>query len=85
MHLETPASLSNNRAFFFHFLPRTNGIVALPFLLLVQVLRKLLILKRFQGTPTTIGEHVHKKRLALGLTQTEVGEIIGVTYYTIRN
>lgn len=47
--------------------------------------RKVLIHKGFSGEPTTVGEHILKKRLELVLTQKEVGDLIGVSPFTILN
>lgn len=41
--------------------------------------------RAFQGVPATVGEHIRKKRLNDGLTQKQVGELIGVNACTILN
>lgn len=35
--------------------------------------------------PRTVGEHIKKKRLELGITQKEAGERMGVTQFTVIN
>ncbi|MDE2310785.1 MAG: helix-turn-helix transcriptional regulator [Betaproteobacteria bacterium] len=41
--------------------------------------------KPFDFEPQTLGEHIKKKRLGMGLTQKEVGEVLGVTSFTVLN
>jgi transcriptional regulator with XRE-family HTH domain len=51
----------------------------------VPYTHKVLIHKGFSGEPTTVGEHVFKKRLELGLTQKEVADLFGVSPFTVLN
>jgi DNA-binding XRE family transcriptional regulator len=39
----------------------------------------------YPANPKTLGEHIRKKRMDLGLLQRELAEIIGVNAYTIHN
>jgi len=41
--------------------------------------------KDYPANPKTIGEHIRKRRMDLGLMQREVAKIIGVTESTIWN
>ena len=47
--------------------------------------RPILPPKGYPASPVTIGEHLRKKRLDLGLTQAQVAEITGVTESTVWN
>ena len=47
--------------------------------------RPVILPKGYPSLPQTIGEHIRKKRLDLGLKQKDVAEIIGVTESTIWN
>lgn len=62
-----------------------QGHSRVAFLPFVPVVRKVLIPKGFQEIPTTVGEHILKKRLTDGLSQTELGRRIGVDANTILN
>jgi transcriptional regulator with XRE-family HTH domain len=44
-----------------------------------------LIPKAWDFVPTTIGKHILRRRLELGLYQREVAELFGVTEYTVLN
>nr|SPS05242.1 protein of unknown function [Candidatus Nitrotoga fabula] len=46
-----------------------------------NILRK----KPFDFVPKNLGEHIKKKRLELGLTQKELGEMLGATLFTVLN
>ncbi len=46
---------------------------------------KSLIPKQYDFAPKTLGEHIIKRRLFLGLTQAEVGKLFNVTPFTILN
>lgn len=50
-----------------------------------RVSLKSLISKPYDFEPTTLGEHVKKRRLILGLTQKEVADQLGVVPWTILN
>jgi transcriptional regulator with XRE-family HTH domain len=39
----------------------------------------------FDFEPETLGERILKKRLELGLTQAQVGKLLGVTSFTVLN
>jgi len=41
--------------------------------------------KPFDFEPQTLGEQIKKRRLELGLSQNEVGEMLGVTSSTVLN
>jgi len=41
--------------------------------------------KPFDFEPQTLGEQIKKRRLELGLTQKDVGKILGATSFTILN
>lgn len=41
--------------------------------------------KEIATEPKTIGEHIRGRRLELGLTQRQAGEILGVTEWTVAN
>ncbi|CAH1903598.1 HTH cro/C1-type domain-containing protein [Candidatus Nitrotoga sp. HW29] len=41
--------------------------------------------KPFDFVPHTLGEYIKKKRLELGLTQKEVGKMLGATSFTVLN
>jgi transcriptional regulator with XRE-family HTH domain len=41
--------------------------------------------KAFNIEPQTLGEHIKKRRLELGFSQKEVGEMLGVTSFTVLN
>lgn len=51
----------------------------------VRVCLKSLRKKPFDFEPQTLGEQIKKKRLQLGLLQNEVGEMLGVTSFTVLN
>lgn len=60
-----------------------QGCVAfLPF---ARVSLKSLIKKLYDFEPTTLGEHIRKRRLILGFTQREVAIRLGVVSWTILN
>jgi transcriptional regulator with XRE-family HTH domain len=44
-----------------------------------------LISKAWDFQPTTIGEHIKRRRLEMGLYQKDVAKLLGVTEYTIIN
>lgn len=48
-------------------------------------MRNCLISKPWDFEPTTIGEHIKRRRLELGLYQKDVAKLLGVTEYTIIN
>jgi transcriptional regulator with XRE-family HTH domain len=54
----------------------------LPF---VRVVRKCLIPKPYDVEPKTIGEHLKRRRLELGVYQKDVAKQIGVTLFSIMN
>lgn len=41
--------------------------------------------KPFDFEPQTLGEQIQRRRLELGLSQKEVGEVLGVTSFTVLN
>jgi len=41
--------------------------------------------KPFDFEPQTMGEHIKKRRLELGLTQKKVSKMLGVTSFTVLN
>jgi transcriptional regulator with XRE-family HTH domain len=49
----------------------------------VRVVRKALIPQRYPQQPTTIGEHLKKRRKELGLLQRDVAKLFGVNRFTI--
>lgn len=57
-------------------------VAFLPF---VRVCLKSLRKKPFDFEPQTLGEQVKRRRLQLGLSQKEVGEMLGVTSFTVLN
>lgn len=60
-----------------------HGRVAfLPFVLIKLKCQKP---KGYSENPKTIGEHVRKRRMELGLTLREAGRLMGVTEYTVIN
>lgn len=62
---------------------RIQGCVA--FLLFHRVQLKSLIPKPYDFEPTTIGDHLRKRRLILGLTQAEMATQLGVNEWTVGN
>jgi len=63
--------------------PQGQGCVAL--LQLTHISLKALIPKPYDFEPKTLGEHVRKKRLKMGLMQKEVAKQLGVVPWTILN
>lgn len=59
-----------------------SRVAFLPF---VPYTRKVLISKGFQGDPQTVGQHILRKRLEVGLTQRQLGERLGVDMYSVSN
>lgn len=57
-------------------------VAFLPF---VRVCLKSLRKKPFDFEPKTLGEQIKKRRLELGLSQKEVGDMLGVTSFTVLN
>lgn len=64
-------------------IPHGQGCVAfLPF---TRVSLKSLIPKECDFEPQTLGDHVRKKRLKMGLMQKEAAELLGVNTWTVLN
>jgi transcriptional regulator with XRE-family HTH domain len=59
-----------------------RGVAFLPWL---PVMLKALKPKETSFEPQTVGSHLRKKRLQLGLTQREAGQRLGVTLFTVIN
>ena len=59
-----------------------GGVAFLPFL---RISLKCLKRKVFEFAPKSLGEHIRRKRLILGLTQLEVGGRLGVSGWTVAN
>jgi len=55
------------------------------FLQFTPISLKALIHKEYNFEPTTLGEHVRKKRLILGLTQKEAATLLEVNPWTVKN
>lgn len=62
-----------------------QGHSRVAFLPYVKVTRKALIPRNTDFTPVTLGGHIKKQRLRLGLGQREAGERLGVTASTVLN
>lgn len=58
---------------------------ALPFLPSVRISLKLLKHKDTDYEPTTVGDHLKKRRMELGLTQIAVARHLGVSQFSIIN
>lgn len=54
----------------------------MPFL---RITFKHLKQKALEFAPKSLGEHIRRKRLELGLTQPEAGERLGVSGWTVAN
>jgi DNA-binding transcriptional regulator YiaG len=63
--------------------PQAQGHVA--FLRVNHLSLKSLRTKDYEFEPTTIGEHIKKKRLQLKLTQKQVAKQLGVTEFSVLN
>ena len=51
----------------------------------MRIIRNCLIPTAWDYQPTTIGEHIKKRRLELGLYQKDVAKLFGITLFTIIN
>ncbi|MDP1930306.1 MAG: helix-turn-helix domain-containing protein [Gammaproteobacteria bacterium] len=51
----------------------------------MRIQRNCLIPKAWDFQPTTIGEHIKRRRLELGLYQKDVAKFFGITLFTIIN
>ncbi|RKX28431.1 MAG: hypothetical protein DRP71_17400 [Verrucomicrobia bacterium] len=49
----------------------------------LEIPRTYLFPKGYPATPNTLGEHIRKRRMDLGLTQAQVARLIGVTLMTV--
>jgi DNA-binding transcriptional regulator YiaG len=64
-------------------MPQGQGFVAfLPF---ARISLKALIPKEYDFEPISVGDHIRKKRLKLGLFQREVAELLEVSPWTVMN
>ncbi len=63
-------------------LAKRNLLAALPFSTLENSVKRK-PRRAFADVPLTIGEHILKRRLELGLSQTKVGDYFGVSHYNI--
>lgn len=64
-------------------IPQGQGFIA--FLQFTRITLKSLIPKPYDFEPETLGEHIQKKRLKMGLMQKEVAELLRVNTWTILN
>lgn len=55
------------------------------FLPLVPIKLKCKKPKGYSENPKTVGEHIRKRRMELGLTLKEAGKLLGVTEYSVIN
>jgi len=60
-------------------------MAALPFLPLVRFRLKCPRPKAYSENPQTLGEHLRKRRLELGLTQKQAAKVLGVNPLTVLN
>lgn len=51
----------------------------------MRIVRNCLIPKAWDSVPATIGEHILRRRLELGLYQKDVAKLFGVTLFTVIN
>lgn len=62
-----------------------QGHRRVAFLPFTHITLKSLIPKEWDFEPSTLGEHIYRRRIKSGLFQKDVAKLIGVTTYTITN
>lgn len=65
--------------------PRPDGLADAVLALKIAIPNKVQILSKFSSEPVSLGDHLRRRRLELGLYQKDVAATIGVTASSIWN